>query len=288
MTPDERITELARVETIEQFVKVLKALHQSAGNPSLRDMQSWAKWNSAGLPRSSVNDVLSGKRPPRGDLLNDVLRYYCTRPGTGVSQDEVAAWHAALARLPRPTRAGHEQGPVAAERFFTEMDDVGEVARLISEAETEVWLLGTTLGMHIPYLKEEIKLSVENGVRFKVLLIERDSAAMTMAHLRAGPRADLEEMREGLDTNIAALSRIAHQVPGQVEVRVIDYLAPYTLYAYDPDGRSGRMDLRLGSFHGKHTLRPTFTVEADRDADWFVYFYKQFTSTWSVARQVVP
>ncbi|MFK0256326.1 hypothetical protein [Streptomyces sp. NPDC090445] len=170
--------------------------------------------------------------------------------------------------------------------FFTERDDVEEVARLIGEAETEVWLLGTTLGMHIPFLKEAIELSVADGVQFKVLLIERDGAAMTMAHLRAGPRADIEEMRGSLDANLAILSRIARQEAGRIEVRVIDLLAPYTVYAYDPDGRSGRMDLRLGSFHGKHTLRPTFTVEAGRDRDWFVYFYKQFTSMWSVSRPV--
>lgn len=43
------------------------------------------------------------------------------------------------------------------------------------------------------------------------------------------------------------------------------------------------MDLRLGSFHGQHELRPTFRLIRKRDGEWFDYFYEQFTSVWNAA-----
>jgi hypothetical protein len=41
------------------------------------------------------------------------------------------------------------------------------------------------------------------------------------------------------------------------------------------------MRMRLGSFHGKHHLRPTFQVDRSHDEAWFDYFYEQFVSMWN-------
>ena len=71
------------------------------------------------------------------------------------------------------------------------------------------------------------------------------------------------------------------------ELRVVDYLGPYTLYAYDPDSPHGKMDLRISSFRGKHELRPTFRIDHERDPDWFDYFYDQFTQVWNAGQRVV-
>ncbi len=41
------------------------------------------------------------------------------------------------------------------------------------------------------------------------------------------------------------------------------------------------MQMRLGSFHGKHHLRPAFQVDRSHDEAWFDYFYEQFVSMWN-------
>ena len=74
-----------------------------------------------------------------------------------------------------------------------------------------------------------------------------------MAALRAG-HPNEEELSHELTSNLFKLRQAAgrlaqvaaQQQCGQLEVRVLDYLAPYTLYGYDPGLRSGRLDMRLG------------------------------------------
>jgi hypothetical protein len=103
--------------------------------------------------------------------------------------------------------------------------------------------------------------------------------------LRAGPPPKgmtQREQEEQLENNLAILRRLAHAGP-QLEVRLIDFLAPYTLYAYDPGSDTGKMVMRLGSFHGEHHLRPTFQIERARDVAWFEYFHEQFVSMWDAA-----
>ncbi|MGF1430631.1 hypothetical protein [Kitasatospora sp. LaBMicrA B282] len=170
---------------------------------------------------------------------------------------------------------------MAATRFFVEQDDLTVIKDLVLNAENEVWLWGTTLPMHIPYLETYLAGALAKGVLVKILLIKPASAAMDMAAFRS-PDHDAQNMEERLATYLEILHRLAARGRG-LEVRLVDYLAPYTLYAYDPGLSGGRMDLRLGSFHGDHDLRPTFQLLRGRDGDWFDYFYEQFTRVWTVA-----
>jgi hypothetical protein len=143
--------------------------------------------------------------------------------------------------------------------------------------------MGTTLSMHVPYLQPALQHAIANGRDVRILLIKPAGAAMDMSALRAGPDGlGCQEQEEHLSTNLATLRRLAQAGPG-LEVRLIDYLAPYTLYAYDPGLDTGKMQMRLGSFLGDHYLRPTFQVERARDESWFDYFYEQFVSIWNAA-----
>jgi hypothetical protein len=174
-------------------------------------------------------------------------------------------------------------GPVAASKFFVETDKVDEISRLFENVQEEAWLLGTTLSMHVPYLQPAFRHAIANGRSIRILLIKPGSAAMDMSVLRAGPEGlSLREQEEQLGNNLAILRQLAHVGP-HLEVRLIDYLAPYTLYAYDPGLDTGMMQMRLGSFHGKHHLRPTFQVDRSHDEAWFEYFYEQFVSMWNAA-----
>ena len=87
------------------------------------------------------------------------------------------------------------------------------------------------------------------------------------------------------------------QPNGKLEVRVVNYLPPYTLYAYDPIVTSpssweanpnGRIELRLTTFRGSHYRRPTFRLLGDRDGIWYIHFCEEFQKVWNAAKPAWP
>jgi hypothetical protein len=277
--------QLGAVRTTEEFARCMRDLRKQQDNPSLRDLEQWGISHERPLPKSSVQEVLAGTRLPNRTMLLNFL------VACGFTSDlDVQPWLDALERVlaaqPAPRQrltSRQELGRVPATRFFVEQDSLNEIQRLVAGAREEVWLWGTTLSMIIPYLVHFLKRCLAKDVRVKVLMIRPAGAAMAMSVLRAGPDGDSEEEQmERLNFNLSILNRLSERATG-LEIRLIDYLAPYTLYGYDPGLESGRLDLRLGSFHGQHELRPTFRLERGFDGEWFDYFYNQFVSVWNDA-----
>jgi hypothetical protein len=278
------LARVAAVQTVEDLAACLSELVQAQRPPlSLRELEQWGVGHRRPLPTSTVHDVLKAVRPPRPSLLRNLLAAVQVH-----DEHQVQVWLEALDRVEstrgatrQRSRAEQEFGPVSATRFFLERQDVNEIAKRIAAADQEVWLWGAILAMYLPYLRSFIRKALTRGVLVKVLLITPAGAAMTMAAFRS-PDSDIDQLQEFLHNNLEGLNRLHTQHPG-LQVRLIDYLPPYTLYAYDPGLPEGRMDLRLGSFHGDYDLRPTFSIQRARDGDWFDYFYEQFTLVWNTA-----
>lgn len=178
-----------------------------------------------------------------------------------------------------------------ANRFFWRRHDVEQVKDLILGSSREVWLWGATLSMHVSELKPTIEQALARGISVKVLLISQEpEGAMPMAAWRAG-HPDRAELEDELSTNLRKLRQIvgrantATEQPGRghLEVRLINYLAPYTIYGYDPFGPTGRLDIRLSGIHTAHDARPGFTLQAARDGDWYNHFKNQLDAAWRLA-----
>ncbi|MFG1899939.1 hypothetical protein [Micromonospora carbonacea] len=277
-------SELQSVQTTEALAGCIRNLLSRNGNLSLRELESWGIAHNRPMPRASLGEARAGVRPPGRQLLLNLLVACDVR-----DDQEVSAWLDALDRIhksksiqTRHRRFGDLQQPASANRFFVEQDDLIEISRLIQGAQDEVWLWGTTLSMHVPFLDIYLGQALARDVRVKVLLIRPGGAAMSMLAFRAGPAWGLTRLEEHLAINLGLLDRRLD--PGNaLEVRLVDYLPPYTLYAYDPGLDDGSMDVRLGSFGGQHELRPTFRLNRRREGEWFDYFYEQFTGVWNAA-----
>ncbi|WP_420115961.1 hypothetical protein [Micromonospora sp.] len=284
MSDHSMVSDLSSVQTAEGLAGCIRSLLSRHGNLSLRELESWGIAYNRPMPRTSLGEARSGARPPSRQLLLNLLA------ACEVHDDrEVSAWLDALDRIhksksiqTRQRRLGDLTQPVSANRFFAEQDDLIEISHLIQQAQDEVWLWGTTLSMHIPYLDIYLGQALARDVRVKVLLINPGGAAMSMLAFRAGPAWGRQTLEERLAINLGLLDRRLTQGDG-LEVRLVDYLPPYTLYAYDPGLDDGSMELRLGSVGGRHELRPTFRLIRQRDGEWFDYFYEQFTTVWNAA-----
>jgi hypothetical protein len=141
--------------------------------------------------------------------------------------------------------------------------------------------------MHVSELKPTIEAAIAKGAMVKILLITpRGSDAMSMAARRAGHETP-DELEHELSSNLIKLRLIADHLSQQadrptlarLEVRQLDYLPPYTLYAYDPHSLSGRMEIRLGGLSVVHDKRPGFTL-TPRDGVWYQHFKDQFNAAW--------
>jgi hypothetical protein len=281
---DELLARVATVQTVEELADCLSELRRSRQPQlSLRELEQWGVGHRRPLPTTTVHEVLKGVRPPRPFLLRSLLTAFQVH-----GEHRVRVWLEALDRVQsgrgsprRLSRSEQEAGPVSAPRFFAERQDVNEVAERIGAAREEVWLWGAVLPMYLPYLRPFIRKALARRVLVRVLLITHAGAAMTMAAFRSAD-SDIEHIQEALRNNLDILHRLEAELPG-LQLRLIDYLPPYTLYAYDPGLPDGRMDLRLMSFHGDYGIRPGFSVQRARDGDWFTYFYEQFNLVWKAA-----
>lgn len=147
-------------------------------------------------------------------------------------------------------------------------------------------LWGMTLWRTVPLLTESIEDGLESGLEIRFLLIKPHSNAAKMAALRT-THGQVNKIDTELSANLAHLQNIAKQrLRGKLEIRVIDYLAPWTIYAFDPHLPEGQMIVRLTPFRAIGRKRPNFRLSAKEDKKWFQYFSSQFETVWEEAESV--
>jgi hypothetical protein len=118
-------------------------------------------------------------------------------------------------------------------------------------------------------------------------LIKPEGAAMTLAAARASDYAR-EEMVASLQRTRTRIASIALEKDVDVELRQVDYLPPYVLYAFDPESEDkATASVRLSNYKGSNAFRPTLLINKGRDGRWFEHFYQQFCDVWADAEVVV-
>lgn len=79
--------------SIEEFAALLRRVRARADHISYRRLEQWGRQHHTPLPRSTLVDVLAGRRLPRKPLLHAFLT------ACGVSSDEGRRWESAWNRL---------------------------------------------------------------------------------------------------------------------------------------------------------------------------------------------
>lgn len=173
------------------------------------------------------------------------------------------------------------------EGFRPESDDT-ELRKLLG-GSSEFWAWGTTFQGHVPYLKQLLEQALNREAKLKFLLIEPRSSAVAMAAFRAG-LSSAGQLNATLEANLRQIyGLIPLSRPEMVELRVVDYLGPYTMYIFDRYSRSGQMLLHISSFHGRDPWdRPTLSLTRSGNTAWFEYFAHQFQRVWDVSKPYAP
>ncbi|MFF7389833.1 hypothetical protein ACFZAE_15515 [Streptomyces scabiei] len=170
----------------------------------------------------------------------------------------------------------------SAERFFTEVDDGEEIKQMISSSR-EVWLHGWTLELHLASYAAEIRRAVARGLHIKILVIEPNSSAMTVAASEAENRT-AQELSTNLEANLRRLTApFPGSVSGNLEIRTLTHVPHYTVFASNPSEDQGVMIMRIATLHADHWKRPTFSVTRQNDGSWYEFFKNQFDKKWESA-----
>lgn len=170
----------------------------------------------------------------------------------------------------------------SADRFFSEVDDRDEIREMISSSR-EVWLHGWTLGIHLVSYADEIRRAVARGLHIRILVIEPNSPAMSIAASEAENHS-ASELSSNLEANLRRLvSPITGAVSGKLEIRTLGHVPHNTVIASDPSTEKGKIVMRIATFRADHWQRPTFTVTRQNDPGWYEFFKAQFDKKWESA-----
>jgi hypothetical protein len=167
-------------------------------------------------------------------------------------------------------------------KFLRNQYDRSKLRELIQSSHT-AFFWGPYLSTHITLLVDVIEERLKSGFDVRFLIMDPlGAAAFMVAHIRGDDNTD--EVKRALERNIIRLEKLRGKNHlGKLEVRVIDYLPPYTIIALDPDLPSGQMFVRLNNYDTPNEKRPTFDLVKKQDGDWFEFFRNQFEKVWKDA-----
>jgi hypothetical protein len=183
-----------------------------------------------------------------------------------------------------------QQSTGLAEKFLKPKYRLFEVKQhLISSQTAFFW--GADLARTIPLLDYEIIQGLRNGLQVKFLFIKPGNGlggdAVRMASFRYSNGKEISAINQDIERNFRYLATYQSSTPhGRIEVRVIDYLPPWTIIAVNPFSPTGAMFVHLTAFRVPNEVRPSFELSASDDEKWFTFFLEQFESVWEVAEPI--
>ncbi|MGH3805059.1 MAG: hypothetical protein ACRDRU_00140 [Pseudonocardiaceae bacterium] len=223
--------------TVAEFAECLRAVRLRAGNPSYRTLQQWGERNKIPLPRSTVQDALAGRRLPRKNLVQALVRA-CGVPASDRRWD--IAWTRLTDQTNRPVPARHRLAQSLTRDFepagllrigatyFGELEWKQLFAE-VTELDIVVAYGQTWRNMHA---RELAQVAVRPGCRVRVFLADPDDE-LTVAVL--ADRFDISH--DELRTRIGATRSDyeALRQPGGAEIEV--YHRPgdrvFSFYRFD-------------------------------------------------------
>jgi hypothetical protein len=167
----------------------------------------------------------------------------------------------------------------SASQFMTTGDDISDLLQLLRQSQ-QAYFWGTTLTTHIPLLHQDLERGLTLGLETKFLLVKPSSSALRMAAFRAKDLSE-SDLNDDLIRNLKRLDTIARSnSTGKLEIKVIDYLAPYVMYIFDPHLSSGQIIMRLSTLRVPDATRPIIKITRSKDLEWFNFHLQQFETAW--------
>lgn len=132
-----------------------------------------------------------------------------------------------------------------------------------------------------PLIKNDLEVGLQRGLNARFIFVEPFSEAAKM-HAFRNRHQNEDEVNTVLQTQFSRLKALAKTAsPGKLEARVINYLPPYNIYAFDPHLPSGKMYVRIMTFRTPSDSRPVLELTYNNEnKELFGFFVEQFNLIW--------
>ncbi len=174
------------------------------------------------------------------------------------------------------------------ERFFRKDYPSLNIRPLIRKAHS-AFFWGFAFTSIIPSLRDDFERGILNGLQLKFLFIKPGSEAAEMA-VSGSEKQDKSDFDHAVRGNLRILTNISRRlqknsVEEGLELKVNNYLPPFSLIAIDPELPGGKMFVRIASYRMNRTEVPWFELDREVDRTWFKVFLTQFNSIWKESEE---
>ena len=141
---------------------------------------------------------------------------------------------------------------------------------------------GITLAGPVRSIYHELAYALEHGLRVRFLVIKPSYESIKRASLRSSYR-DAGNVERDLLATLATLQKLQDDAPpsARIEVRVIDYLPPWTFIQVD-----SFISIALLPFMTRFDKRPSFVISKSEESQWYDFFLDQAESAWIRAERI--
>lgn len=150
---------------------------------------------------------------------------------------------------------------------------------------SEIHLLGMTLSRTTREYTRFVEPCLRSGGKVSVAILdERETVLDQLSQRTAGPSTQTH-WRARLEGTRSFLEEIA-RVPGAKGTLLLGYLPfipAFGLIVVDPKAKHGRIIVKM-YHHRSSEDYPTFELRADRDREWFTFFWHQYELMWESCR----
>jgi hypothetical protein len=126
----------------------------------------------------------------------------------------------------------------------------------------------------------------KEGCVFQFILVAPDStaAALVAEHIVYEIK-DVATYSAHIQTAIKNLMTLKAQFPAQIEVRVVNYVPPFSMIICDPEKEHGSIRLELYTIAVPTRERPHLYIRKRVERKWFDFFMLQFEQLWTKGKQ---
>ena len=177
----------------------------------------------------------------------------------------------------------HERKPPI-DLIFSDRKSLSPLETRLQSAKEIIITGGSLFRLASEYLGY-FERKARDGCLLKFLLVDPDSeAARLLAKYVVYEMNAPDIYRDQLRTSLSNLHRLKQRYPDQIELKVCDFVPPFSLLILDPKKEHGSIQVELYTLAVPTRDRPEFTVQAALERYWYNFFLNQFTQMWEQSK----
>lgn len=154
------------------------------------------------------------------------------------------------------------------------------------DSADDIRIVGVTLARTVRNHYAVLRRRLAAGAVVRIALIAPHGETLAEAARRSTIAGSPEIFEHRLRPTLDLLDDLAARAaagPGELRIRVLDFVPAFGLVAVDAEAPHGHLHVDIYS-HRAGALEPTLPLYADRDTRWFRHFTGEFDRIWAAGR----